>query len=162
MNMTPPGPQQQPLHLVASFDFSLHRTFHRRRAFSLVEVVIAIGIISFALIPILGLLGISSQSFHQAARDSVTSRIISKLAANAQQSSLDGLLENPSQTHFFDFEGRSVPSADDPMRVYTATVAIGQETHLLNSTHFYKVLITVSPLDVSQTVRGSIHIFPQR
>lgn len=53
------------------------------RAFSLVEVAIAIGIVTFSLVSVLGLLPIGLSSFRDATESTIESQIISQIASEA-------------------------------------------------------------------------------
>jgi uncharacterized protein (TIGR02598 family) len=82
------------------------------RAFSLVEVTIAMGIFSFAIVATFSLIGQSFKSYSSASNDTVSRQIMNQLAANAQQARLAGLTTTPSYSTNFDIEGKPVPSSD--------------------------------------------------
>jgi uncharacterized protein (TIGR02598 family) len=67
----------------------------RRRpsGFSLVEVVLAVGVISFAFVAILGLLPAGLHQFRQAMDTSISSQIAQRIIQDAQQSDFDVLTE---------------------------------------------------------------------
>jgi uncharacterized protein (TIGR02598 family) len=128
--------------------------------FSLVEVVLALGVVSFAVIPIMGLIGTSLTSYRGAIQDTVSRQIMSELAANAQQATLEDLRTSSFLTLHFDNEGQPVESGD-PLKIYTATVTSAPDSDLLNSTNLFRVTITVAPLDESSAQHTSLRIVPQ-
>jgi len=132
----------------------------KKRAFSLIEVVIALGVLSFAIIPMTTLITGSLQSYRRAINDTVGRQIMTQLAANAQQARLSDLKALPSATTYFDFEGNPV-SVGDPLRIYTATVTNLPDTELLNSPHLYRVGIVVTALNSGDSMRTSLQICPQ-
>jgi len=66
----------------------------RRSGFSLVEVVLAVGVISFAFVAILGLLPAGLTQFRQAMDNSVASQIAQRILMDAQQSDFDVLIDS--------------------------------------------------------------------
>lgn len=130
----------------------------RASAFSLVEVVLALGVLSFAILPMVGLIGGSLKSYQTAINDTVSRQIMTQLAGNAQQARLSDLQARPSATSYFDFEGNPV-SQSDPLRVYTASVTSQPDTSL--STNLYRVQITVTPLAASAVQQTSLRVCPE-
>ena len=142
-----------------------HRVPRSDRAFSLVEVVIAVGVLSFAVIPMMTLITGSLQSYRQAINDTVGRQIMTQLAANAQQARLSDLQSQPSATTYFDFEGNPVETGD-PLKVYTATVSNSPDTVLLNSPNLFRIAIEVTPNKAGpqqneNTLRTSLQVCPQ-
>jgi len=135
-------------------------THSARRGFSLVEVVLALGVLSFAMLPMMGLIGSSLQSYRRAINDTVSRQIMTQLAGNAQQARLSNLQAQPSVTSYFDFEGNPV-EPNDSLRVYTANVVTQPDTDLLNSTNLYRVQITVTPVQTSDVQRTSLRVCPE-
>jgi uncharacterized protein (TIGR02598 family) len=78
----------------------------KSQAFSLVEVVIAMGIFSFAIVATFSLIGQSFKSYSSAINDTVSRQIMNQLAANAQQARLSDLTTTPSYTLNFDRQRR--------------------------------------------------------
>lgn len=58
----------------------------RQKGFTLIEVAIALGIIAFALVALLGMLPVGLTTFHDAKRNTVDARIIQQLTAMLQLS----------------------------------------------------------------------------
>ena len=97
---------------------------HRRirRAFSLVEVVIALGLISFVLVGLLGLMLAGLGVMRDASDESSSVMIAKKLVAEIGQNSLDDILSSTFSDRWFDAEGQEV-TATDPFVVYRATAS---------------------------------------
>lgn len=93
-----------------------------RRAFSLVEVVIALGLISFVLVGLLGLMSAGLGGIRNASDESSSVMIAKKLVAEIGQNSLDDILASTFSDRWFDAEGQEVP-ATDPFVVYRATAS---------------------------------------
>lgn len=132
----------------------------RPNAFSLVEVVLALGVLSIAVIPMIGLIGGSLKSYRASINDTVSRQIMSQLAGNALQARLSDLLAQPSTTYHFDNEGNPV-TQNDTLRVYTAIVTNQPDTDLLNSPNLYRVHISVVPLEISDTQQTSLLVCPE-
>lgn len=87
------------------------------KAFSLVEVVLAIGIVSFAMVSILGLIPVGLHTFRNAMDLSVEAGIAQKLVADVQRTDF----QNLQSTNFtFDDQGIEVAPAG---AIFTAQVA---------------------------------------
>jgi uncharacterized protein (TIGR02598 family) len=91
-----------------------------RHAFSLVEVVMALGLISFVLIGLLGLMSAGLGGIRSASDESSSVMIAKKLVAEIGQNSFDHILTSTFSDRWFDAEGQEVP-ATDPLVVYRAT-----------------------------------------
>jgi len=92
------------------------KTVARRRqsGFSLVEVVLAVGVISFAFVAILGLLPAGLTQFRQAMDNSIASQIAQRIIMDAQQSDFDILTDTAHrQASSVDpFRARSFSASD--------------------------------------------------
>lgn len=98
-------------------------------SFSLVELTLAIGIAAFCLIAVFGLLPIGVQTnqaaLSQTAAASILSAVVSDLRATPGISGTSAQFginfASPSQTLYFDGEGKSVSTADGPRYRLTIT-----------------------------------------
>lgn len=103
-------------------------------AFSLVEVALALAIVSTAFIAIFGLLPVGLNNFKQALDNSIGSQIVQRLVNEAQQTDYSELIKitaaQPS-TRYFDNQGSEVTSYDDS--IYTAQVSVTTPTVLPNT-----------------------------
>jgi uncharacterized protein (TIGR02598 family) len=89
------------------------RSYHCNLAFSLVEVVMALGILSFAVIPLCGLLPVCLSTAKDAAEYSRRSQIVQETINSLQQSPFSKLIASNSITLRYSYEGGPV-SADSP------------------------------------------------
>lgn len=95
----------------------------RTRAFSLVEIVLAIGICSFALLAMLGTLPIGLSSLQDSAARTVSSNIVRGMSAEFRQLDFSTLTTSTASnggTLWFDAEG--FPAQSDPTRQVFATL----------------------------------------
>ncbi len=105
------------------------------RGFSLVEVVIAIGVIAFAFIPMVGMLPMGLNLSKQAIDTTVEAQIAQQLTTQVQQtdfSRLDELATASTATpSYFDDQGNKV--TDPANAIYQAIFAISTSTTLPNA-----------------------------
>lgn len=103
-----------------------------RGGFSLVEVVIAIGVIAFAFIPMMGMLPTGLNLSRQAIDTTVEAQIAQQLTAEVQQTDFSRLDELASASiaspSYFDDQGNKV--TDPANAIYQATFAISTSTTL--------------------------------
>jgi uncharacterized protein (TIGR02598 family) len=93
----------------------------RRSGFSLVEVVMALGIMSFALMGIVGLLPAGLSQFREAIDITVQSQIAQELVSELQRTDYTAI---QSGSYFYDSEGGNLPGPDDAQFTYTATISV--------------------------------------
>ena len=102
-----------------------------RSAFSIIEICIALGIVAFAFVALIGLLPVGLGNFGVAMNTQTCAQIYQKIAGELQESDFDTLLANKVQTggqpepmffryelRYFDTEGTEVKS-DSPNIIYT-------------------------------------------
>lgn len=100
----------------------------RRSAFSLIEVTLAIGIVGFAFIPMMGLLPTGLNVFHQSIGVSVSAQIAQRVIGEAQQtdfttlSSLAGSSGAP--TRYFDNEGGEITDPTSVKWIYAVKTLV--------------------------------------
>lgn len=94
-----------------------------RNAFSLVEAVISIGIVSFAMMGILGLVPVGLTTFRQAMNLTVESSIVQEVAGGLQRTDHANLA---ATNLYFDEQGLRVSGPSAPTRIYTVEVAAPQ------------------------------------
>lgn len=112
----------------------------RASAFSILEVVIAIGVVAFAFTALLGLLPVGMTIFSSALDTSVHSQIIQRFISDAEQTDFSTLQQQPTVTRYFDDEGsESVQLAS----VYTASMTV-KPTTALPKTDVSSNLVTLS------------------
>jgi uncharacterized protein (TIGR02598 family) len=115
----------------------------RTKAFSLVEVVLAIGVVAFAFLAMFGLLPVGMTTFRQAVDTTIGSQIVLRIINEAQQTDYPTLIANPTSQRYFDDQGNEVASLNNS--IYTAEITISAPTSLPNtSTPDSTSLATVS------------------
>ena len=77
----------------------------RCHAFSLIEVVIALGIFAFAIVPIIGLLGSGMGTLKDSMSDTVRSDIARRVVGEYQRMPFTNLTNGTSATNFYNVEG---------------------------------------------------------
>ena len=109
----------------------------RTRAFSLVEVTLAMGIMSFALVGLMGLLPIGVSTFHNATDSSTGTQIAQRLLNEAQQTDFDQLIAaapTPLTFRYFDDQGNEVTPANKTQAVYYTNLVVVSGTTLPGGT----------------------------
>lgn len=89
------------------------------RAFSLVEAVISIGIVSFAMMGILGMVPVGLATFRNAMNLTVESSIVQEVAGDLQRTDYADLA---ATNLYFDEQGLRVPGLSHPSRIYSVEV----------------------------------------
>ena len=93
------------------------------RGFTLIETVLAIGIVATVLIALLGLLPTGSEILSEAGRGTVGARVAQQLIGEVQLAEYDDIDQFNNKTHYYNDMGTEVPQAD-PTRVYTALIEV--------------------------------------
>ena len=117
--------------------------FRRQRArggasaFSLVEVTFALGIMSFALVGLLGLLPVGVSTFHSATDSSTGTQIAQRLINEAQQTDFDQLVASaptPLTFRYFDDQGNEVTPANRSQAIYCTNLVVLPSTTMPGAT----------------------------
>lgn len=94
-------------------------------AFSLIEVVLSLGIVSFAFVSLLGLLPVGYQTFRRAIETSAQARIIQNVVTEMEMARYSDVNASGYATaHFpqyFDDQGNRLTSGSDATLIYTVT-----------------------------------------
>jgi uncharacterized protein (TIGR02598 family) len=93
----------------------------RNLAFSLVEVTLALGLVSFALIASMGLISIGLNSAKESVDDTVTSLIFQVVSIRVRGEKLQNTNLGP---YYFDQDGLPLESATDKAAYFQATVKV--------------------------------------
>lgn len=112
--------------------FSL-RLFPGSCGFSLVEVTLALGIVTFALVSIMGLFSVGLGLFRQAIDTSIQGQITQKVLGSVHQTDFSRL--NTAKS-YFDDQGKEVTSASDISNkkyLYEAAITVQNPTQLPSS-----------------------------
>lgn len=100
-----------------------------RAGFSLVEVTLAIGVVSFALLSAVGTISIGLLNIRDSKQDTEHAQVVTQMASIAMQAPFDQL-ENVAAAgpYFFTQSGRRVNSSDEALYRAKLTVKPGDET----------------------------------
>jgi uncharacterized protein (TIGR02598 family) len=109
------------------FIHSLHQARARRRpgvnsGFSLVEVVIALGIVATVMVALMALLPLGMDALRESADLTVQSRIAQDLIGDVQQADWDTLTRYENELRYFDGEGTTLETAGSGTRLYSAKI----------------------------------------
>ena len=89
--------------------FSHRRNFRKRSGFSLVEVTLALGMVTFSLLSLVSLVPMGLTTFHKAVNTSVSSQIVQHVVTDFQQTDFSALSQqNP--VIYFDDQANELPS----------------------------------------------------
>ena len=100
-------------------------------AFSLVEIALSLGIVSFAFVGIFSLLPAGMTSFRQAIDTTMMSQIVQRVANEEQQTDFATLTGGQTQRNrYFDDQGNEVPEAG--ASVYSVEITVAGQTPLPN------------------------------
>ncbi len=104
----------------------MKRTFRNcgRRAFSLIEVVIALGVVSFSVIPLIGLNSVSLATLKAAKESEIAGRIFRSVLNEGLVSDFSNL-QTLAGSRSYDFEGMILGSG---AATYQATVSVEPAT----------------------------------
>ena len=98
----------------------LRRAGDARSAFSLVEVTIAIGIVSFALVTLLGVVPVGLIATQEAMRQTARSQIIKQISSDLGMMPFARIGDYLASEQYYDYNGsRSIGTSD---RVFIATM----------------------------------------
>jgi uncharacterized protein (TIGR02598 family) len=126
---------------------SRRRVRGHSRGFSLVEMALALGVMSFAMVPLIGVLPSGLSTFKQAMSSTIESEIVQRLTNDMLLSNFSTL--GTYTTSYYDHEGMQV-SQNSPDLVYTATLKLtsvsksNSPADLANATAADIVLITIT------------------
>jgi uncharacterized protein (TIGR02598 family) len=98
--------------------FTKYSKTKRREAFSLIEVVLALGVITFACVILLGLLSLGLVTVTHAVSNTVEAQIVQAVINNSEVQTYTNAFQ---ATNYFNNEGTAV-SQTDPTMVYTAKI----------------------------------------
>ena len=134
------------------------------RAFSLIEVILALGVVSFAMTGLLGLLPMGLDISRQAIDVTVESQMAQTLRNQIQLAGLPNVEQWSGQQLYFDVQGLSISNANSPGRVYTAQMTVTNvleqdktaTSSALSTNVAQMVLVTVTSTAAAQTT----NVFP--
>jgi len=121
------------------------RTRRVNRAFSLVEAVISIGIVSFAMLGIFGMIPVGLNNFQSALQLTVESSIVQGVTGELQRTDFSTLSAMPATNRYYDEQGK--PVTDPAAAVYTVNISSPtalDADNLISKDAAKSVVITVS------------------
>ncbi|HEY0256385.1 MAG TPA: Verru_Chthon cassette protein B [Candidatus Methylacidiphilales bacterium] len=122
-----------------------------RHGFSLVEVAMALAIMGFASVSLIGLLPMGLHSLHEAMGNTIESQIVQNLTSDILLSSSTNLPQYKGQIFYFDDEGLQLTGAAGSVpggTVYTATI----DMQVVDSTNSPAALLTTAAYNVTVTI----------
>lgn len=115
------------------------RPHHPRRvfssAFTLIETVLAIGIVSFAFVALMGLLPCGLQVFRKAMDTTLEGQMVQHLVGKLSQTPYDDLGQLQGQSFWFDEAGGEV-SESNVGGIYSAKVSLNAQPSLPGSSSY--------------------------
>lgn len=119
-----------------------------KQGFSLIEVVLALGVVSFAMVSLLALIPVGLASFKKAMSLTVEAQIVQRMSSEI---GLRQYSQLASSTNFFDVQGTPTTSATD--RVYTAALSFTNGLSNVKSADSLGVTTaSVASIDIRSTV----------
>ena len=102
----------------------------QKAAFTLVEVALALGIVSFAMVSIFGTLSVGLNTIHDAGVDMTSAQIIAQVSSTLQQTPFDQLETYAQNSLYFDLAGRQLTTVTNALyRVDLAVSLSGASTY---------------------------------
>lgn len=121
----------------------LHRN---KNAFSLIEVTIALGIVAFAMVPLMALLPMGAQTQKQSIEESIVAQIQQKIVGDLQRAEFSKLLESAAsgpEIYYFDEQGTEVESDTTGVgagnRLYDVEVTLIHPVELAGESNYYMI-----------------------
>ncbi len=105
------------------------RPFSRSIGFTLIEVTISLGIVSFAMVSLVGLLPAGLSSFRSAVSTTIEAQIVQSLSEDISRTDFTNLQGLTGQTYTYDSRGVKT-LANDSATIYTAKVMLDPITDL--------------------------------
>lgn len=98
------------------------RSHAKQKAFSLIEVTLAIGIVAFAMIPLLGLVPVGLNAAQSSMRETANTHILNQISGGLDRLPFgDRIDQYIAQTLYFDYNGAPVPTAAESIFTVSMT-----------------------------------------
>jgi len=150
---------QSDLDVCGNFGF-YHRKvpwFPNRTAFSLIEVTIALGIVAFAMVPIIGLVSTGMKSLRDSMDETVRAEIVRKVSGEALRVPYAKLLDEfQNKTFYFDDEGIQ-QSSSNASTIFVATTAVSAPPALITSDSVIARLLSVNVRHFADGNNKTVH-----
>ena len=127
------------------------KRFRNSGGFSLVEVALAMGIVSFAMVSLMGMLPIGLASFKLAMTNTIESQIVQSLSNDLLLANFSAVSGYNGQTYYYDNQGQPLTSATGA--IYRAKVSVGavsggtvtgSSSIMISAASASKVTVTIS------------------
>jgi uncharacterized protein (TIGR02598 family) len=133
------------------------RRINRRSAFSLIEITISLGIVAFAMVPIIGLVATGMKSLRDSMDETVRGEIVRKVAGEALRVPYANLsAEFQNQTFFYDDEGIQ-QSSSNASTIFVATTAISAPPSLITSDTGIARLLSMNVQHFADAKNRTVH-----
>lgn len=126
--------------------------FQRRSAFSLVEITLALGIVAFVMVGVLGLFSVGLDASRRSAGDTVFPQVIHQVLSQVRTPDLPPP-GDPPLTFYFNEKGESVTAAD---AIYNVTLSTQDPAASLPDTGSHLYLIRLEIVPVRGNVTGTV------
>jgi uncharacterized protein (TIGR02598 family) len=136
------------------------RQFRRPKpqsAFSLIEVTIALGIVAFAMVPIIGLVSTGMKSLRESMDETVRAEIVRKVSSEALRVPYRLLSEEfQNKTNYFDDEGVQ-QSSSNASTIFVATTALTEPPSLITSDKEIATLLYIKVQHFADVNNKTVH-----
>lgn len=130
------------------------------RAFSLVEVVLALGVASFAMLSVLGLMPVALSSAGDALETSRVANIIQVVGSDLTQQGHSQLKSAAQPERFFDYEGVETQASEDPH--FRVNVVVDDQFFVPGadapSSHLLLARLEITPRGAQDPVRAVVSV----
>jgi uncharacterized protein (TIGR02598 family) len=127
MNLHPATPSRLPQAAPRSEKPGIVEKMRRTAGFTLVEVTLAMGLVSFALLPLMALLPQGLSTVRYSATETALGAMLGKVRSELNQSSFDTLnqtLPSAASPWYFDEAGTRVDAADTQKHYFVVSAAV--------------------------------------
>jgi len=138
--------------------FSSRRRAARTGGFSLVEVTLALGIVAFAMVPLLALLSLGLNETRSSIERTALTQIVARISSDLQKLPFSEVPAYTGQEIRFDMNGVPIPSGSQGIAAYrvkmkSATARYpGSEALSDIGTQLQDVVITISPDEADKEI----------
>ena len=133
------------------------RRLKTQSAFSLIEVTIALGIVAFAMVPIIGLVSTGMKSLRDSMDETVRGEIVRKVSGEALRIPYTRLLEEfQNKTFYFNDEGIQQTSSN-ASTIFLATTALAAPPSLITSDTGIARLLSVNVQHFADENNKTVH-----
>lgn len=123
--------------------FFLRRKTSRTTAFSLVEVMLSLGIIAFCFTVLIGVIPVALTTYREAIASTLRAEMTRQVMSDLQQAPYDAIekIENKPQQRYFGSDG--VPLSNSVNAVYLLKYQVGPKLDMMGQTNGYLRAVTL-------------------